>query len=231
MKYINLMVSIAFIACIQGCTDIKTMEISAVELPEQQVGYRETITSRKNHFVSVAPYRVQSFNHSRASFILCVKNCGNSPIEISPRDITVKFIECADDGVPRNIDIPIAGDLTFPPEKDLLNIETPADRNSRPRMIHYANLIGNTTYCTWRLDQPEKSLLRTIANQYLPGSQKERAGYLYFRARNLLPGESEDGLLIGDTGAMPPGITGTFQLVVSVNGEQHEFNFHRSLSI
>jgi hypothetical protein len=227
MKFISLILTVAFIICIQGCTVSRPLKISAVASPEQEVGYKETITSQKKHFVSVAPHSERFFSRSKASFILYIKNCGDSPIEIGTHDVIVGFSECIDDGDPRNINSPSAGDPTYPLNRDFPKIEAAAYKKSSTQIIRTPYVFGNTAYITWRSDIPEKSLIRTIANQYRFGRQREVAKKLYFRPQTLLPGESESGLLVCDTRTMNPNTEGAYKLLVSISDEQHEFIFNR----
>jgi hypothetical protein len=46
----------------------------------------------------------------------------------------------------------------------------------------------------------------------------------------LLPGESSDGLVVCDTRDMNGKVEGDFQVVVSVDDEEHEFIFNRDLN-
>lgn len=52
---------------------------------------------------------------------------------------------------------------------------------------------------------------------------------LVIKPQVLQPGESGGGLVVCDTRDMNDKVEGNFNIAVSVNGEEHEFTFNRSL--
>lgn len=168
---------------LQGCGLYKTMEMSAVPSPNQREEYKETITSQKKHFVSLAPYRQYNPANGNTAFILFVKNCGESPVDISVSNVSATFFENAPKWTTR--------DLRVLSKDDLLNVLANE---------HMANRTGEI----------------------------EAVKELVLQSRTLQPGEGGGGLVVCATRAMGSEVEGDFLLVVSIDGEQHEFTFNRS---
>jgi len=202
------------------------MEMSAVLSPEQQEGYMETITSQKKHFVSLAPYREYNQVNGNTSFILFIKNCGKDPIDISTQNISAEFIGNTHKWASRSITILSPDKLMNDLERKQFTNEIAANSDIATEYYFsnglYDNNKGFYTRIVYGQDYPIKS-------DSIAATQMQRVKELVLQPQALRPGEGVSGLVVCDTRAMNSNVEGKFRVVVSVNGEQHDFTFSRKL--
>lgn len=216
---------ICSILFLQGC--FHTMEMSAVLSPEQQEEYMETITSQKKHFVSLAPYLENSPTNGKTAFILYVKNCGKNPIGLNTENISAEFSDSYHQWGPKSIPV-------ISPDKLIKELERKQSRSNelktcvRTETYCSYDVNGNPTYCTTRTVTDSLCELDIFFTSIQAAKQIDLAKNLLLQPQVLLPGEDGGGLVVCNTRAINSKAEGNFHVVVSVNGEQHEFTFNRS---
>lgn len=215
MNWKIIPVAIVIVFSIQGCGGFKTVEMSAVLSQDQQKGYMETITSQKKHFVSLAPSAENFPASSDTAFILFIKNCGEDPIDISTQNISAEFFGNTNKGASRSIAV-----LSY---DELMN-------RLRRKQSRIRNLVISTEWATAPMTPYHTiTTYRTEARSYTTTArQMQLVEELVLQSKTLFPGEGGGGLVVCDTNAMNSEVEGKFHVLVSVNGEQHEFTFSRS---
>jgi hypothetical protein len=213
---------------LQGCGAFKTMEMAAVTAPEQQEGYRGTITSQKKHFVSMAPYREHVPPDGNTSFILFVKNCGEAPIDISNQNISAEFIGNDPEWSLRDIAVLSPDDLLRTLELQQWRNTVAAKSAIRTQTYYTYDTDGNITGSyTQSIVEPGYQYAAESANR--ASDQIRMVKELVLQRQSLQPGAGASGLIICDTSDMNARVEGDFHMVVSVDGEQHDFTFTRRL--
>ena len=214
------------ILVLQGC--VHTVKLAAVASPEQQIGYKQTVTSQKKHFVSLAPYREQNPASGRTSFILFVKNCGEEPINIDINNVSVIFEGNTKEWASRKITVLSSNDLMNELNARIGGAESAARMGVKtyyyPIYDTYGNLTG--TYA-----QNETTPLYGLAMNelYQLNVQRMLVKELVMKSQTLQLEQSGGGLVVCNTRAMDDKTEGNFQVVVSLAGEEHKFTFNRSL--
>ena len=217
---------IGSVILLQCCAGYQAMKLSAVPSTEQQVGYRETITSQKKHFVSLAPYGKRNLPYSKTSFVLFVKNCGEDPINISTDNVSVIFKGSTNKWASQRIAV-----LSL---DDLLN-EAIRERNQREMRLRLSS--AQTYY--YNVYDNYGNIVRTVMRRgelppavYILGKPHKQMALieeLVIKTQTLLPGESDGGLVVFDTESMNSNVKGDFQVSVLIDGEEHKFTFDRGL--
>ena len=200
----------------QGCPGPRNMRLSAIPSTEQQVGYQETITSQKKHFVSLAPYREFSPSDSNTSFVLFVKNCGKEPIDLGTNNVSVTFEGNTGKWASRKIAVLSHDDLMEEWRREI------------SAEMSVARLYIDTYYPN-EYDLDAKKIGPMIPSINRLNTQMALLDKLAVKPQTLLPGENCGGLVVCDTLSMDDKTEGKFQVLVSVNGEEHEFTFNRGL--
>jgi len=246
MNWKIIPVAILIVFSIQGCGGFKTVEMSAVISQEQQQGYMETITSQKKHFVSLAPYGENIPASSDTAFILFIKNCGESPIDISTQNISAEFFGNTSKWASRSITVLSYDELMNRLRSRQLRAESAANATYKNYTFHHIDALGNDTgfwaapgepfsgsYSDAYLSNPndEFTSYSAATNHYRAAGQKMQVvEEKVLQPQTLQPGEGGGGLVVCDTDAMNSKVEGKFHIAVSVNGEQHEFTFNRSMA-
>lgn len=226
MKVKLLLILIVSILFLQGCAH--TMKISAVATPEQEVGYQETITSQKNHFVSLAPFREQNAADGNTSFVLFVKNCGEEPINISNNNVSVIFKGKTKEWTSRKISVLSYDDLMNRLGGKMLKEESIA--RSAVKTYYYDVYDSNGNYVRTVMGQkmsPAHGIAIAVLRQL--NRQMVLLEELVMKPQTLHYGESSGGLVVCDTRDINDKVEGNFQIAVTIDGEEHEFTFNRSL--
>lgn len=224
MKAKILILLMSSILSLQGCAAFQSMKMTAVAYPEQQVGYQETITSQKKHFVSLAPYQEQNVAKGKTSFVLFVKNCGEDPINISSDNVSVIFEGNTKKWASRKIKVVSFDDLMNEVRSNRIAAISARYSLQRPR---YRDVVvdvedGQAVYYSTTERVPMYD-----THAYGPPS-KAAVEKLVLKPQAIMPGQSCSGLVVCDTRDMNYKVEGDFQVVVSVNGEDHKFTFNRS---
>jgi hypothetical protein len=221
--FLILMVSILFL---NGCGH--NMKMTAVASPGQNTGYKETITSQKRHFVSLAPYIKENSLDGKTLFILFVKNCGEAPINICSNNVSVVFKGNTIEGVSRKITTLSFDDLMNEAMRKRDN-EIMSDylsgRYDYYEYVIYYDKDGNKIVTMRKVRAP----MYVYAEHAQANEQIKFIKKLVMQPRNIMPGETYGGLVVCDTRDMSYKTEGAFQVTVSVDGEEHKFTFNRSL--
>jgi hypothetical protein len=204
------------------------MKMSAVATPEQEVGYQETITSQKKHFVSLAPYRGRNAFDGTTSFILFVQNCGENPTNISNNNVSMIFEGKTKEWASRKISILSYDDLMNKLGGKMLREESAARWAVQTYYYDVYDMYGNYY---WTEIRRKESPAYGIAIHELGQLNRQMVlvEELVIKPQTLLPGENSGGLVVCDTRDMNDKVEGNFKVVVSVDDEEHEFTFSRNL--
>ena len=233
---------------LQGCapsriTRIKKMEIAAVPSIEQKIGYEETVTSQKKHFVSLAPYSELNVGN-RTIFMMSVQNGGEEPINMSYDNISVIFEDRK--GAPININIQSTDNFinNFKMESRLIELNF-----LRSVLGSFKSYLGALLEESSRLYSVtnygmEEDIDRSFVSPF--DAEEKMKEFEMMRSQNqqiiealpdfaitpqkIMPGDSYAGVVVCDTRQMNPTIEGNFEITVSVDGEEHKFTFRRAIN-
>ena len=140
---------IAVLFMLTGCNTTHNMRMTPIKSQEQTVIYndgKQTITSSKYYFVSLAPYKSLNNSTSNTSYILYVQNLGSDPVTISSDNVNVRFKKRLEDGSVNEIPVSV---LTY---TDLLQ-EIQAEEKKQRNAAAWAAFAGalnaaNSAYST-----------------------------------------------------------------------------------
>lgn len=226
-----LMMSILFL---QNCAP--TVKIASVVSSGQKRGHDDSITSEKKHVVSLYHYTKIRMAEDQTIFMVTIQNGGEAPINVSNDNITVIFEGESKDWASKRIKIQSIHDFI----KDL-------ERNYMDDELRRIDKIIRKTYDTleqmaeWEGWSEDEAVAKGIVKKYelefyrsldkIQRMRKEIAQVkdsvyeIMMKPQVIMPDGSYSGILVCDTQDMDSKITGTFRIVVSIDGENHIFNF------
>ena len=222
-----LMGSILFLHC---CAPTQVIKIAPVASSDQKIGYEDTITSQKKHFVSLSPYSELDVAKDKTIFMLDVQNCGEDPIKISYNNILVMFKE---DGVnlPSNrIKVQSLDDFI-----DDLNIEYKDKElkylKSALESIKVDSEYGSPiTSDSENMNDKMEDVRRRLESMRMKNLLLQEGLSEYdMKQKTIMPNDNHTGIVVCDTRDMNSETEGNFQVAVLVDGEEHRFTFKRSL--
>jgi hypothetical protein len=216
----------------QSCTTSKTMKMAPVSTPDQKTGYDGTITSHKKHFVSLSPYNrfmniysKTDFLKDKTMFILTVQNGGEKPIQVGYDNITVVFEGNDKEGALNKIAVQKSDDFLNHWENEYNDSE----KKFVYSVIHYTYVCAEMAACDpMELLENLKYNLEAMRRQNQ--ALRETLPEILVVPQRLMPGDNLNGIFICDTTGMDANMEGKFRIIVSVDGEEHKFNFKRSLT-
>lgn len=216
----------------------KKMEIAAVPGKDQKIGFEKIITSKKKNFVSLAPYAELDVQN-KIMFMLSIQNHGEEPIEISRDNISVTFEDNTRGGGANKINVQSLDDVMndFKDESRLkelsflldiidgykcapgMGMPAPSEEVSDKHFdFDFARQYDENDLYAGR------STLQTMHEQ----NQRilEAMPYFIMSHQIIMPGDSYGGVMVCDTWQVNPATEGTFEITVSVDGEEHAFAFN-----
>lgn len=233
------MVSILFLQCCATSRTMKT-EITAVPAKDQKIGFEETVTSQKKHFISLAPYSELNVGN-RTMFMLSVQNCGEEPIDINYDNISVIFQDSKGDPMKISVQSPDEFINDFQRESRLTELSFLrsvllaikgylgglSEQQSRQRS--FSDYYLNNTAAVAPFDAGEKmkefETMRSQNQQII-----EALPDFAMIPHTIIPGDNCTGVIFCDTRQLNPTIKGNFKITISVDNEEHQFAFSRAIS-
>lgn len=240
MKVKTFWISMGLILFFHGCTtttpEVQNMEIVAAPAKDQKIGFEETITSKKKNFVSLSPYTKLDFPN-KTMFMLSIQNHGEEPIDISCDNISVTFGNNTENGSANTINVQTLNEVM----NDFKNA-------SRANELRFLETVVGPYECVvgvmlseeekWGYDlMPDydefdlrqgRIQLETMHEQ---NQQILEAMPDFIMSRQIImPGDSYTGVVVCNTGQIDLTMEGTFEISVSIDGDEHIFAFNRSLA-
>lgn len=227
MKIKIIFLLLGSVLFVQGCALSPVMKTAAVTSQDQRTGYNDTILSQKKHLVSLSRYlELDSFDlaKDKTIFMLYVQNGGREPINIIYDNISVIFAEKGNERTSKKIGIIQSADTFL---KDLTEEYLDDEYNFVYSYLWFIKTSG----CACGLEPCFSKLVghQLIDRQKLNQVAREAAASKVLRPQTIKPGEHGRGLIVCDTSSINDKTEGTFQILVSVDGEEHAFLFKRSL--
>lgn len=242
MKIKIIFLLIGSILFLHSCTTSRIMkvEITAVPAKDQKIGYEETVTSQKKHFVSLAPYSELNVGN-RMMFMLSVQNGGEEPIDISYDNISMIFQDSKGDPMKISVQSPDEFINDFQRESRLTELiflrsvllaikgylGGLSEQQSRQRA--FSDYYLNDTVAVAPFDAGEKmkefQIMRSQNQQII-----EALPDFAMTPQAIIPGGNCTGVIFCDTRQMNPTIKGNLRITVSVDNEEHQFTFRRAIS-
>ncbi|MFC1840929.1 hypothetical protein ACFL1N_15235 [Thermodesulfobacteriota bacterium] len=229
-----LMLFLLFIL-LQSCSG----KIKTVAKPSlmQKVDYDGAVISKKKHTVTLTHYTEFKHIKNKIIFNLLVHNRGREYLSISNENISMEFREKDEVSAPKKLEIQPLDDFMKDLENDYLNAE------ARIVSSIFSN-IGRTADRIEMMQEtaPEaaENIAATWASRFLFSvDDLEETIRVYeqfegivpplvFKPQTIMPNRSVTGLVVYDTGDIDEKAEGEFNVVVSIDGEEHKFNFLRS---
>ncbi len=253
MKTTILVLLLGAVLVLQGCAPSRLTKMSAVASSDQKVGYEDTITSRKKHFVSLGPYTELNVAKDRTMLMLGIQNFGDKPFDIGYGNISVRFQDSA-------MELPISSINVQPYDEFALDVREEQSAKEKKYIRDELEDVLITLYAYSALSSTEDStsedssssdssfdtsdtteetvdmvldelemdieIMRTN-NQLL----REALPQIVMEPRvTLIPGGNYSGVVVCDTRDLDEKMEGRFQVAVLVDGEHHIFTFNRVLN-
>ena len=231
--YLMLLLSVILL---QSCAGrIRTVAVPSLM---QKVDYDGAVISEKKHTVTLTYYTEFKHIEHKIIFNLLVQNRGRESFSISNDNISTEFIETDEDSAPIKLEIQPLDDFLKDLENDYFNAEY--------RII--SNIFGDTERTADRVElmqetDPEaaEGVAKMWASRFLFSIDdldetiriyEQFEGIvppLVFKPQTIMPGRSVIGLIVYDTGDIDEKAEGEFNVVISIEGEEHRFVFSRSI--
>jgi len=230
------------ILILQSCATQKIMKITIVPNRDQKVGFEETITSKKKHFVSMAPYS-KIFIGDRTMFMVSIQNHGELPVDVSNNDISVTFEYNTKNGDVNPVKVQILNDVAnaFKMESRLneLSLINPvlinADKNLKS-IIENLRRSGNGNIDANEINLEIDKIAVSIEEKRMELETMHEQDQQILEAmpdfiisqQIIMPNDSYTGVMVCDTGNLDARVEGKFKILVSIDGEEHGFTFKRT---
>jgi len=259
MKTKILLILMGSILALQCCaTNIQTIKVTPIASPEQKIANingKEFITSQKKYIVSLSPYSLPDIARDKTMFQLLVQNRGDEPIRIGYENVSMTFQENTKEGASNRINIQSFDDFMkdFSAEtkknesewyksalmdvkdlrqgevddiKDKYGQDDPNDKTIQMRKQADIDKLEAKIRVDGR-DLDDRLARRRAKDIQLRNELIE----LVMKPQTIMPGGDKLSLVVGDTRNLDKNAEGKFQVIISVDGEEHGFTFNRSLDI
>lgn len=237
-----LMLFLLFIL-LQSCSG--KMKTVAKPSLMQKVDYDGAVISKKKHTVTLTHYTEFKHIKNKIIFNLLVHNRGRESLSISNENISMEFREKDEVSAPVKLEIQPLDDFMKDLENDYFNAEgrivSSIFSNIGRTADRIESLIGKDGSISEENMRTIESIADRWASKFLSSADDlEEAIRVYeqfegivpplvFKPQTIIPGRSVTGLVIYDTGDIGDKAEGEFNVVISIEGEEHEFFFSRSL--
>ena len=214
------------------------IKIVAVPSLMQKVDYDGAVVSEKRHTVTLTHYTEFKHIKHKIIFNLLVQNRGTEPLSIGNENISTEFIESDEDSAPIKLEIQPLDDFMKDLENDYFNAEGRIVSNI------FTN-IGRTADRVEFLQETDPEAAENIAAMWASRflfsiDDLDETVRIYeqfegivpplvFKPQTIMPGRSVIGLIVYDTGDIDEKAEGEFNVVISIEGEEHRFVFSRSI--
>lgn len=241
---------------IVGCKTLYPMKLNAMADNKQGeflYAGKETVSSHKTHYVSVAPYRGVCSATGKTSYVIFVQNLGASDIDFSLQNVSIEFQE--------NSGIELSKSIPLQSYDDLLGEIEVKERNQKNAFswaaVGAVNVISSVVNFVVNDKDKQKDTAKTnvaLLDQaqdktYSPelvkkndktfrhnldkfasqsNSKKEMLNSVFITSQTISPGQYFGGLVVSDTREMNHKDEGVFKMKVLVDGEEHIFSVARS---
>lgn len=232
---ILLFLSILFL---QTCAEVK---VASVASKDQKTDYNGAIVSEKKHVVSVSYYEEIDMHESyhkeialsdfyfnksamcegKTMFRIVIVNRGKEKIKISRENISVIFNGKSEAWKNKKIEIQSLDDFIYDLDKNFFYNE---NRSIYNVIKKYENKIPGDFERILKLLNNGIEAGRKQFKQLIISVKK-----IYLECQTIIPGSVYNGVIACDTGEMTKKITGKFQVVILIDGEEYEFMFLRIL--
>ena len=236
---------------LQGCSHkIKTV---AVATSTQKTFYDGSIISENRHAVTLSHYDKIELAKDRTIFEVILQNRGNSPVNFSKGDISVTFEGNEENRTSKKIIIQSADEFIKYLEdayynEEIRKITDIIRKVSRiADQAHETSIItnmsgggsgggstgggGNDKSIEMQALMLESNLITTVDKIKFMRKHieqlKESIPDIIIKSKTIMPRGSYSGLVVCDTSEMTPETEGQFKIVVTLEGEKHEFTFER----
>ena len=255
MKTKIILLLILSVLLTQNCAPKKRrqkIEITSEASSYQKTGPEGELISEKKHMVSLSYNTDKKLNEmakGKTILRMTIENRGNEPVKIGNENISIIFDWQNKERASKEIRIQTL-DL-FMNELEIgqcigeyyainkvLNNNNKVDR----KWIHPFGMLGELTYMTMNeipnkyevLDGFGKMLEKTAENIEKTRTEfarhKESLPLIFLKSKTIMPGEVYLGIVACDTRGIEPQTKGNLRVVVSIDGENHEFTFSRGVA-
>jgi hypothetical protein len=228
MKVNILLILMGLILFLQGCA--QTVKMAAVASSDQKIGYQDTITSQKKHFVSLSPYsELKKFKlaKDKTIFMLSVENGGEKPIDIGYDNISVIFE--GKNAASNKISLPSVDEFMNDLKEEYSDNEYDYIEDALNDIIIKAETqTSGSSSSTTTLEEDFEDLATDIENMRKQNDLlREVLPPSILNPQTIMPGQDCTGLVVCNTKDMDEKTEGNFQVIVTVAGEEHRFAFNR----
>lgn len=235
MKFIKPLILILFISFLHSCAP-PVVKVTGVTDSGQKIFYDGSVTSEKKHAVTMSHYRGIEIVKDKTIFMMVLQNGGDDTISVSPDNISVMFEENGRKWAPKKINIQSLDDFMKDLEEAYYNEEGRIIKDIFRKVSKTADDIDRA-----REDREKEMAAAIFESKFfndmymLENSRKyfEQLEYLvpeiFIKKRSIMPGYSINVIVACDTRDMDPKTEGDFEIVVSIDGEEHKFTFTRSI--
>ena len=234
MKLKILLMFALSVLFLQNCAPIK---IASVASSGQKRGHDDSITSEKKHVVSLYHYTKIRMAKDQTIFMVTIQNGGEAPINFRNDNISVIFEGESEDWASKRIKIQSIDDFIKDLERNYMDDEL---RKIEKLIRKTEDTLRQLVECEEYEEQKKKEIvskyefefytsLKKIQNMRKEIAEvKDSVSEIMVKPQAIMPDSSYSGILVCDTQDMDSKITGTFRIVVSIDGEDHILNFKRS---
>jgi hypothetical protein len=223
-----LLILVGAVLFLQSCATSPTVKMTSVASRDQKTGYDGTITSQKKHFVSLSPYSVLDFVKNKTMFIMVIENDGEAPISINNADISMIAREEGGGITSKRIGVQSLDDFLADLEKEY---------NDNEKKFIYSTLYDIWFLSTNGIIDSETATDRIEDFKYDIEAMRqqneifrEMVPGIFMKPQTIMPNSSYTGMVAFDSSDINKYGEGRIQIVVSVDSEEHDFVFNRTLT-
>jgi hypothetical protein len=213
---------------LQSCASTEIPKTAAVPSRDQKVGYEDTITSQKKHFVSLSPYTKLDLAKDKTLFMLTIRNNGKVPINVTNNIISMTFEETAKKGASKKINIQALDEFINDLENESFGQEKHLMETSLERIKYKVEYDSPTTE---ELDELFEDLKTDVETSRLTNETlRETMPEFFMKPQTIMPGNNCTGIVVFDTRDLGSQVEGNYKIVVLIDNEEHKFTFNRGLN-
>lgn len=234
MRIKILLMLLLSVFLLQNCSS--KVKIASVATSNQKQDYDGNIISEKKHVVTMSHYKAIPLAKGKTIFLMLLENGSESPVKISKDNLSVVFEGASEGWTYKKIKILSYDEFSKDLERDYYNEETRLISDIIRRVDTTARSIENKENDGQKRNTASMFEIRLYNTVYtienLHKHMKQLKGLLpdlVLKSMTVLPGESISVIVVCDTKDLPKELTGNFQVDLSIDGEDHEFTFKRSI--
>lgn len=255
MKVKGLLILLGTILLLQSCAPTEVTKMAAVASRDQKVGYQDTITSQKKHFVSLSPYTELNVAKDKTMFMMVIQNYGESSIKIGYDNVSVTFEGTGENRSSDKINVQpfddfmedLEGEYSYNEKRYIesalediqLDLETASSFESLDSLDSFSSSDDSSSSDSsdssdstsddveFMIEDLNYDIETMRTNNQL---LREALQEFIMKPQTIMPDDNYTKVVVLDTSDMDPEREGDFQIVVSVENEAHKFTFKRSLN-